>query len=131
MIDMANRLLTINIRKYLSTQPTIRRRNKAVRYIRDRVGHYTKTRVENVKLSQELNEMIFKVYSKKMTPVKLNISIENGIATAMPFQSMKKEEPKVVAKAAAPATAKKEEKKAPAAAKAAAPKAAAEPKEQK
>lgn len=114
MIDMANRLLTINIRKYLATQPRTRRRNKAVKYIRDRIGHYTKTRVENVKMSQELNEMIFKHYSRKMVPVKVNVSIENGIAKATPFQAMKKEAPKAEAKAAAPAK-KAEEKKAPAA----------------
>ena len=129
MIDMANRLLTINIRKYLATQPRTRRRNKAVKYIRDRIGHYTKTRVENVKMSQELNEMIFKHYSRKMVPVKVNVSIENGIAKATPFQTMKKEAPKAEAKAAAPAPAKKaEERKAPAAKPA--PK-AAQPKEQK
>jgi ribosomal protein L31E len=129
---MANRLLTINIRKYLVTQPVSRRRNKAVRYIRDRIGHYTKTSVDNVKMSQELNQMIFKHYWRKMTPVKVNVSIENGIANASPFQAAKKEEPKAVPQkaAAAPApAAKKVEKKA--AAPKAEPKPAAQPKEKK
>ncbi|MDE1811109.1 MAG: hypothetical protein KGH66_03645 [Candidatus Micrarchaeota archaeon] len=120
---MASRLLTINIRKYLANQPTTRRRNKAVKYIRDRIGHYTKTKVENVKISQELNALIFKYYSKKMVPVKVNVNIDNGMATATPFQD-KKAEAKAVEKAA---PAKKEAEKKTAATKASAAKPAAQP----
>ena len=65
---MVDRLLTINIRKYLSTQPRTKRARKAARYIRERVSHYTKIKEENIRLSQELNALIFKVYWKHMTP---------------------------------------------------------------
>lgn len=78
-------LLTINIRKYLVTQPRNKRAYKAIRYIRDRIAHYTKTDLENVKISQELNSQIVKRFSKNMSPVKLNIRIESGKAMAEPF----------------------------------------------
>lgn len=84
---MANRLLTINIRKYLATQPRTKRLNKAVRYIRDRVSHYTKVKPEDVKLSSELNSLIFKRYAKSMERVKLNVNIENDKALVTPFSS--------------------------------------------
>lgn len=82
---MTDRLLTINIRKYLVTQPRNKRARKMARYLRDRVAHYTKTDIANVRLSQELNTLILKYYAKRMVPVKLNIKIENQIATAIPL----------------------------------------------
>ncbi|MDE1856945.1 MAG: hypothetical protein KGH98_02565 [Candidatus Micrarchaeota archaeon] len=103
---MAERLLTINIRKYLVTQPRNKRANKAVKYVRDRVAHYTKTMPDNVKLSKELNSEIFKRYSKSMNPVKMSVSITNDIASVTLFAQ--KTAPQ---QAAAPA--KKEEKQKP------------------
>lgn len=97
---MPNRILTINIRNYLVTQPRNKRTKKAVRYLRDRVAHYTKTQIDNVKISKELNEKIFKYYSKNMRPVKMTISIDAGKATATPFSEQK----------AAPEPSKKETK---------------------
>lgn len=111
-------LLTINIRKYLVTQPRNKRARKAVNYIRERVSHYTKTSIENVKLSQDLNSLIVKKFSSKMTPVKLNVRLDGGKAVAEPFAEKveKKEEKseKAGAKetaAAAAATPKPEQKK--------------------
>ncbi|MCL4389543.1 MAG: hypothetical protein M1528_01465 [Candidatus Marsarchaeota archaeon] len=78
-------LLTINIRRYLVGQPRTKRARKAALYIRERVAHYTKTKIEDVKISQELNNLILKRYSKSMSPVRINAKIENGKATAEPF----------------------------------------------
>ncbi len=82
---MAERILTINIRKYLATQPRTKRTKKAIRYIRERVAHYTKTELDSVKLSQDLNVQVFKVYAKTMVPLKVSVKIEKGIATVAPF----------------------------------------------
>ncbi|MEM0149803.1 MAG: hypothetical protein QXW10_02830 [Candidatus Micrarchaeaceae archaeon] len=85
---MANKLLTINLRKYLVNQPRTKRIRKAVRYIREQVARHSKTNIENVRLSTELNALIFKSAAKRMTPLKLNISIENNIAKASPFKEV-------------------------------------------
>ncbi len=92
-------LLTINIRKYLVTQPRNKRARKAVSYIRERVSHYTKTSIENVRLSQDLNSLIVKKFSNRMTPVKLNVKLEAGKAVAEPFaERVEKQEEKKEAK---------------------------------
>lgn len=78
-------LLTVNIRKYLVGQPRTKRARKAVMYVRDRIAHFTKTEVENVRIDQELNRVIVKKYSKSMTPVRMNIKIEDGKALAEPL----------------------------------------------
>ncbi len=78
-------LLTINLRKYLVTQPRNKRAYKATRYVRDRVSHFTKTDIDNVKISMELNSLIVKQFSKKMSPVKMTVKMENGKAFAEPF----------------------------------------------
>ncbi len=83
---MAERLITINIRKYLSTQPRTKRPRKAARYIRERVAHYTKLKEENVKLSYKLNELIFKKYAKSMVPVKLRVKIGTDTADVLPAE---------------------------------------------
>ncbi|MDE1869273.1 MAG: hypothetical protein KGH60_04915 [Candidatus Micrarchaeota archaeon] len=126
---MANKLLTINLRKYLSQQPRTKRNSRAIRYVRDRVAHYTKVKTDDVVISAELNSVIFKHYAKSMVPLKMNVSIENGRATATPFVVQKKQEaPKAQEKKA---EAKKEERPAAdakKAAKAEKPKAAPAPK---
>jgi ribosomal protein L31E len=38
---MASRIITINMRKYLSTQPRTRRIKRSMRYLRERIAHYT------------------------------------------------------------------------------------------
>ena len=108
---MASRiLLTLNLRKYLSTQPRNKRARKAVDYVRDRVAHYTKTDLENVRLSQDLNSLIVRKFSRKMVPIKLNVKMDGGKAVAEPF-AQEREKPQVQG------AAKKEEKKAQPAAK--------------
>ena len=83
---MASRmLLTINLRRYLVGQPRNKRKYKAIRYIRERISHYTKTDIDNVLLSQELNSLVLKRLAKSMAPVKLTVKIDNGKATAEPF----------------------------------------------
>ncbi len=82
---MADRLITIGIRKYLVKQPRTKRFKKAAGYIRNRVAHYTKLREEDVKISKELNSRIMKHYSKTMVPVKLNVKIDGGKAMVSEF----------------------------------------------
>ena len=94
-----NRLLTIRIRKYLVTQPTTKRSKKAVRYIREKVAHYTQSVIDNVKIDKKLNSAIVKRYSKSMKPVKMNLDITGGKVIANEFPeiakaSEKKEAPK-------------------------------------
>ncbi|MCL4373827.1 MAG: hypothetical protein M1360_03025 [Candidatus Marsarchaeota archaeon] len=105
---MVNKLVTINLRKYLVNQPRTKRIRKAVRYVREQVARHAKVSEENVKFSRELNERIFKYSAKHMTPLRLNISIENSIATASPFKEAqaKPQANAKEAKAAKPAPAK-------------------------
>ncbi len=86
---MANRILTINLRRYLVTQPRNKRQKKATRYVRERIAHYTKVPEENVRLDMSLNSLIVKKHAKSMMPLKLDISIDGGKATAMPFAEKK------------------------------------------
>lgn len=79
------RLLTLNIRKYLVEQPRTKRIKKAAKYVRERVAHYTKTDYDKVRITQELNNRIVKHYAKRMTPLKLSVSIDNGVATVKAF----------------------------------------------
>jgi ribosomal protein L31E len=90
-------LLTINMRRYLVTQPRNKRKYKAIRYLRERISHYTKTDIDNVLLSQSLNSEVLKRVAKSMAPVRLTVKIDNGKATAEPFSTekeQKKEEKK-------------------------------------
>lgn len=82
---MQNRLITINIRRYLSTQPRTKRINKNVKFLIERVAHLTKTEPGNVRIDQGLNTLIFKKYSKTMAPMKVNVNIDNGVATVTQF----------------------------------------------
>ncbi len=89
---MATRmLLTINMRRYLVTQPRNKRKYKAIRYLRERISHYTKTDIDNVLLSQSLNSEVLKRVAKSMAPVKLTVKIDNGKATAEPFSAEKEQ----------------------------------------
>ncbi|MGC8496195.1 MAG: hypothetical protein ACP5RM_01850 [Candidatus Micrarchaeia archaeon] len=92
---MATRLITINIRKYLVEQPRTKRIRKAVKFIRQRIARLSKVSEDNVKMSRELNEYIFKRAAKSMTPVKVNVSIENNIANATLYKEVKKEQEQV------------------------------------
>ncbi len=96
---MQNRLITINIRRYLSTQPRTKRINKNVKFLIERVAHLTKVDPDNVKIDQGLNTLIFKKYSKSMVPMTVNVSIDNGRATVTQFveKAAKKEAPKAAA----------------------------------
>ena len=83
---MAEKVLTISIRRYLSAQPVTKRSRKAVKYIRERIAHYTKTALENVKISMDLNSKIVKHYSKRMVPIKMSVDVEKGVAHAKLFE---------------------------------------------
>lgn len=124
---MADKLLTINLRKYLVKKPYWKRPLKISGYVRERVAHYTKTPEENVKLTGALNEAMIKSYARSMLPLKLNVKIDNGIATVSPFAQPKKATtttaapkatataataPKAEAKSAPTASAPAKEKKA-------------------
>ncbi len=105
---MAEKLLTLNLRKYLVAVPRSKRLRKAPAYIRERVAHYMKLDIENVSISRELNSELMKSHSKSMVPIKLSISIENNAATVKKF-SDKKVEKKPEAKDAAKAPAKQKQ----------------------
>ena len=77
---MQNRLITLNLRRYLSTQPRTKRINKCVKFVIARVAHLTKTDPDSIKIDQNLNTLIFKKYSKTMVPMRVNVSIDNGKA---------------------------------------------------
>ena len=96
---MQNKLITINIRRYLSTQPRTKRINKNVKFLIERVAHLTKVDPDNVRIDQGLNTLIFKRYSKTMAPMKVNVSIDNGRATVTQFaeKAARKEVPKAAA----------------------------------
>lgn len=78
--------MTLGIRKYLVKQPRTKRARKAVKFIRNRVAHYTKLSEENVKISPKLNNIIFKYYARHMTPVKLTVKIGTDTADVLPFE---------------------------------------------
>ncbi len=83
---MANRILTINIRRYLVSHPRRNRHRKTFGYLRERISYYTKVPEENVLISQELNELVTKHNVKHMSPVTVSIAIENGKASVVPFK---------------------------------------------
>lgn len=82
---MAERLITINLRKYLVKQPRTKRARKAARYVKERVAHYTKLNPENVKLGYDLNNLIFKYYSRSMVPLKVRVKIGTDTADVLPY----------------------------------------------
>ena len=104
---MANRLITINLRRYLVNRPRRLRHKKAASYLRDRVAHYSKVEPEKVKISRELSEVLTKHHVKSMHPIKVNVSIEGGVATVTPF---KETQPAAPAQIKAPDAKKPEEK---------------------
>lgn len=77
---MAERLITLNLRRYLVEQPVTKRQRKAINYIRERVAHYTKVDIDNVKIDMPLSESVIKYYSRKMKPIKLSIDLKDGNA---------------------------------------------------
>ena len=77
---MVERLITLNLRRYLVEQPVTKRQRKAVSYIRERVAHYTKIDIDNVKIDMPLSESVIKYYSRKMKPIKLSVDIKDGSA---------------------------------------------------
>jgi len=96
---MAERLITINIRRYLAMQPRTKRVKRAARYVRERAAHYMKMDPGNVTISKDLNNRLVKYYSKKMVPVKLSAKIDNGKAVLNEFSAAKPAEPKKEEKA--------------------------------
>ncbi|MCL5423905.1 MAG: hypothetical protein M1385_02365, partial [Candidatus Marsarchaeota archaeon] len=77
---MPERLITLNLRRYLVEQPVTKRQRKAINYIRERVAHYTKVNIDNVKIDMPLSESVIKYYSRKMKPIKLSIDLKDGNA---------------------------------------------------
>ncbi len=82
---MAERMITISMRKYLMRLHRTKRAKKAAGYIRDRVAHYMKLNAENVKISNALNDGLMKGNAKRMKPLKLLVQINGTNATVMPF----------------------------------------------
>ncbi|MCL4404609.1 MAG: hypothetical protein M1544_03120 [Candidatus Marsarchaeota archaeon] len=109
---MPAKLITINIRRYLVTQPRSRRQKRLSSYVRERIAHYTKLKEENVKLDLEMNKALVKFYSKHMLPIKTSVNVENGVAKASLYSEKKPEAP-VVPKGKAAAKEQKQQQKAP------------------
>ncbi len=113
---MAERLLTINMRRYLVAQHRGKRARKAAGYVRDRVAHYTKTPLEGVALSRELNNSIVKRYAKSMEPLRLKVSIDKGEAKVDFFRESSQQQARSAeakGKEPKPQKAKPEQKPAP------------------
>ncbi len=89
MSEMVERLITINIRRYLAMQPRTKRVKRAARYIRERAAHYMKMDDSDVSISKELNNRIVKYYSRKMVPIKLSAKVDNGKAVLNEFSAAK------------------------------------------
>lgn len=89
---MPNKLLTINIRRYLANQPRRKRHARISRYVRARIAQQTNIKSENITISKELNTIIQKQYLYSMVPLKVNISIEKDKANVTPFGVAKKVE---------------------------------------
>jgi hypothetical protein len=87
---MANRLLTINIRKYLSTQPVRKRHARISRYVRRKIAQQTNIRADNIKINKDLNAIIQTKYLHSMKPLKLNINTEKDITTVTYFDKTPK-----------------------------------------
>ena len=101
---MAERLLTINIRDYLVNQPRRKRAMRVSTYIKGRVAHYANVRLDNVRISKELNSLIIKRHVKSMKPLKVSINMEKEKAMVTAFGEKRVQ--------ATTSTSKKEEKKA-------------------
>lgn len=98
---MPTKLITINIRRYLVTQPRSRRQKRLSSYVRDRIAHYMKVANENVKIDSEMNNALVKRYSKSMLPLKANVNIDNGVAKVSLYSEKKPAEaPKTESKTA-------------------------------
>jgi ribosomal protein L31E len=82
---MASRLLTINIRNYLVKQPRRKRPARMPRYVRYKIARAVKMRLEDVRITKELNSLMLKRNLHSMMPLKVSISVEKDRATAMPF----------------------------------------------
>lgn len=91
---MVERLLTVNMRRYLVRQHRSKRVRKAAGYVRDRVAHYTKTDIGSVTLSRELNNSIVKRYAKSMEPIRVKVSLDKGTAKADLFRESAPQQPK-------------------------------------
>lgn len=114
---MATRLLTINIRRYLSGQPRRKRPIRLPKYIRYKIARSTNINSSNIKIDKELNAVILKKHLHDMRPITVNISIDKGVATVTHFdknakqQNVKKEEKKTQTTTTKPATATQDTKK--------------------
>ena len=116
---MPAKLITINIKRYLVTQPRSVRQKRLSRYVRERIAHYMKVAEENVKIDTAMNSAMTKVYTKSMMPIKANVNIDNGVAKVSLYSDKKpaetqKAEPKAPEKKAEKAkkeTALPEQKK--------------------
>ncbi|OJI07704.1 hypothetical protein Micr_01003 [Candidatus Micrarchaeum sp.] len=111
---MPAKLITINIRRYLVTQPRSVRQKRLSRYVRERIAHYMKVSEENVKIDTAMNSAMTKVYTKSMMPIKANVNIDNGVAKVSLYSDKKpadtqKAEPKAADKKAG--KGKQEQKK--------------------
>ncbi len=107
------RLITLNLRRYLVRQHRNKRVRKAAPYVRERVAHYTKLDSGAVSLTRELNNKIVSYYAKRMAPLKLKVDIKEGAATADLFRERKAEAaPPLKGQEQKKSTGKKEDAKA-------------------
>lgn len=82
--------MTINLRKKLVKLRTTRRRKKAVDYLREIIAKHSKTNIENVRISNELNDYLDVKVAKHMKRVKIVFDKSGDKVTANLSEELRK-----------------------------------------
>ena len=86
--------ITINLRKKLIKIHKSRRRNRAVKRLKEEVARKTKVNIEKVSISKRLNRHIILTMSKNLKPVKVSIDKSGDSAKiSLPGEDKKVEKP--------------------------------------
>ncbi len=117
---MATVTRTIRLRKRLVKIHTPRRLKKSIDYLREDIARHSKSDVESVRLSLDLNSYVMDKVARHMKPVKITVEKIDGLVKADLAPELK-QKPKTIA----PATKTTEKKAAASAAPAQKPAAAA------
>ena len=91
--------ITINLRKKLIRTHKSRRRNRAVKRLREEIARKTKVDIKKIKISKGLNRHIILTMSKNLKPVKVSIDKSGDSAkVSLPGEEKKIEKPVAHAK---------------------------------
>jgi ribosomal protein L31E len=106
--ETAEKLMTISLSRAKPT-PRYRRTDRIVNVLRENVAHHMKVEVDEVKISQKLNEEIWSMGKRSRLPrisIKVTKDAEGVVTAKLPEEKEEEEEKPEAAK-----EAKKEEKK--------------------